>query len=123
MTSDASPPGWPKAVRSPHLPGWEESATAWLLDLCPADYRAHDVLRRYPLVLVRFAAHHVISAREGAREAYAAARRELGDRVEPEVIEAALRALESEGARLSRTVREVSMVEEALLGTRWRPRL
>ncbi len=95
----------------------------WLLDQCPADYRGYDVLRRHPEVLARFAAHHVAAALEGARAAYAGARRELRDRVDPEVLDAALRALEAEGARLSRAAREVALVEEALRGTRWRPRL
>jgi hypothetical protein len=105
------------------VPGWDQSASSWLLDQCPADYRAHDVLRRHPLVLARFAAHHVEAALAGAREAYAGARRELGDRVDNDVLDAALRALEAEGARLARAAREVALVEEALLGSRWRPRL
>ena len=96
---------------------------AWLLDQCPADYRGHEVLRRHPEVLVRFAAHHVDASLEGARAAYAGARRELGERVDPEVLDAALRVLEAEGARLSRASREVALIEQAMLGTRWRPRL
>ena len=110
-------------MRPPGVPGWEESATGWLLDQCPAEYRSHEVLRRHPVVLARFASHHVGAALQGAREAYAGARRELGERVGVEVLEAALRALEAEGARLARAEREVALVEEALLGVRWRPRL
>ncbi len=105
------------------MPGWEDTAAVWLLDQCPADYRAHDVLRRHPLVLARFASHHVEAALAGARAAYAGARRELGDRVDPEVLDAALRALEAEGARLARAAREVVLVEEGLLGVRWRSKL
>ena len=95
----------------------------WLLDQCPADYRAHDVLRRHPVVLARFAAHHVDAALEGARSAYAGARRELRDQVSPDVLDASLRALEAEGARLARASREVALVEQALQGTRWRAKL
>ena len=95
----------------------------WLLDQCPADYRSHEVLRRHPEVLARFAAHHVEASLAGARAAYAGARRELREVVDPEVLDAALRALEAEGARLARASREVALVEEALQGTRWRPRL
>jgi hypothetical protein len=123
MGSGVAPPGWPRGVRPPGVAGWEETAVPWLLDQCPADYRSHEVLRRHPEVLARFAAHHVESALEGARAAYAGARRELRDRVDPEVLDAALRALEAEGARLARASREVALVEEALQGTRWRPRL
>jgi hypothetical protein len=123
VTDAVAPPGWPKAVRPPGVVGWEESAAAWLLDQCPSDYRAHDVLRRHPVVLVRFASHHVEAALAGARAAYAGARRELGERVDAEVLDASLRALEAEGARLARAAREVALVEDAMLGTRWRPRL
>ena len=96
---------------------------AWLFDLCPADYRAHEVLRRHPVVLARFTAHHVAGQLAGARSAYAGARRELGDAVDPAVLGDALRALEAEGARLARAEREVELVEAALAGSRWRPRL
>jgi hypothetical protein len=123
MTDGQAPPGWPRGVAAPGVPGWEESASAWLLDQCPSDYRAHDVLRRHPVVLARFAAHHVDAALAGARAAYSGARRELRDRVSPEVLEASLRALEAEGARLARASREVALVEEALQGTRWRAKL
>ncbi len=119
----ALPAGWPRGVRGPGVPGWEDSAAAWLLDLCPADYRGHDVLRRHPVVLARFAAHHVAASLAGARSAYAGARRELGEVVDPEVVAAALRVLEAEGARLARAAREVALVEEALRGARWAPRL
>ncbi len=123
MADPVPPPGWPRSVRPPGSTGWEDSASAWLLDLCPADYRGHDVLRRHPVVLARFAAHHVAAELAGARQAYGAARRELGERVTPEVLDAALRALEAEGARLARAEREVDLVEQALLGLRWRPKL
>ena len=123
MSDGQAPPGWPRGVVAPGVPGWEETAAAWLLDQCPSDYRAHDVLRRHPLVLARFAAHHVAASLAGARAAYAGARRELGEEVDPETLTAALRALEEEGARLARADREVALVEEALRGARWRPRL
>ena len=123
MSDGQAPPGWPRGVRPPGVEGWQDTAAAWLLDQCPSDYRSHDVLRRHPLVLARFASHHVEAALAGARAAYAGARRELRDAVDPEVLEAALRALEAEGARLARAAREVALVEEALHGARWRPRL
>jgi hypothetical protein len=94
-----------------------------MLDQCPAEYRGHEVLKRHPVVLARFAAHHIEAALAGARTAYGSARRELGDRVTPEVLEASLRALEAEGARLARASREIALVEDALLGGRWTPKL
>src|SRR5689334_23094712 len=28
-----APPGWPAGVRAPGVPGWEETAVSWLLDV------------------------------------------------------------------------------------------
>ena len=64
---DLTPPGWPPEVLPPQAPDWERSAVGWLFDLCPADYRAHEVLRHHPVVLARFAAGHVESAVDAAR--------------------------------------------------------
>jgi hypothetical protein len=117
------PPGWPEEVRPPGTPDWERSATAWLFDLCPPDYRAHDVLRNHPVVLARFAARHVAAAVEGARLGYSTTREDLRDVADPETITAALAAYEREGARLVRQQRAVGLVEEALRGRRFRARL
>lgn len=123
MSRAVVPPGWPEDVRPPGTPDWERSATAWLFDLCPADYRAHEVLRRHPVVLARFAAHHVRAGVAAARQGWATARDELRDLVDPETVAAALSAYEREGARLVRTTRAVDLVEEALRGGRFKARL
>ena len=107
----------------PQAPEWERSAVAWLLDLCPPDYRAHDVLRRYPVVLARFAAGHVAAGVQAARDGLRTVRAELGDVVPPEVVDAAIGAYEREGRRLVRTRRQVALVDAALRGERWVPRL
>jgi hypothetical protein len=117
------PPGWPAEVRPPGAPEWERTAVAWLFDLCPPEYRAHDVLRRHPVVLARFAAEHVSSGADAARHGLATARADLRDVVSADVIDAALAAYEREGARLARTARAVRLVEEALRGRRFVPRL
>jgi hypothetical protein len=110
-------------VLPPGAPDWERSASGWLLDLCPGDYRAYEVLRRHPVVLARFAAHHVAGAIDAARRGTAAARTELRDVASPEVLAAAISAYEREGARLLATARAVGLVEEALRGRRYVPRL
>jgi hypothetical protein len=117
------PPGWPQEVLPPQAPDWERSAVAWLLDLCPPDYRAHDVLRRHPVVLARFAAGHVSAGIAAAREGLRTARHELRDLVPPEAVEAALAAYDREGRRLVRTARAVELVDGALRGRRHVPRL
>lgn len=123
MTTLPVPPGWPSTVRPPGAPDWERTALAWLYDLCPPDYRAYDVLRRHPSVLARFAAAHVAAQAEGARRALATARTDLRDVVPPEAVQAAVEALEREGARLLATGRAVALVEQALRGRRFVPRL
>jgi hypothetical protein len=123
VTAPAVPPGWPEEVRPPDTPDWERTAAAWLFDLCPPDYRLHEVLRRHPAVLARFAAQHVQAGVEAARRGLATARDELRDVADPETVAAALVAYEREGARLVRTQRAVGLVEEALRGRRFRARL
>jgi hypothetical protein len=118
-----TPPGWPRTVPDPESPEFAARVVSWLLDLCPPDYRAHDVFRRHPVVLARVATRHAEASLEAARASYAGARRDLAGRVPPEAVEEALIALEHEGAHLAARVREVGLVEEALQGRRWRPRL
>jgi hypothetical protein len=123
VSEQAVPPGWPREVRPPGAPGWERSATAWLFDLCPPDYRAHAVLTRHPVVLARVAAHHVTAGVQAARDGLATARQELGDVVDATTVEAAVAAYEREGARLLATSRSLALVEEALRGGRFRRRV
>jgi len=117
------PPGWPRAVPDPESPEFDERVVAWLLDLCPPDYRAHAVMRRYPVMLARLAHVHAQASLTAARSAYAGARRDLAGRVPPEAIDELLAALSREGAHLAAQLREVGLVEEALQGKRWRPKM
>lgn len=123
MIRPAVPPGWPSEVLPPEAPDWERSAVAWMFDLCPADYRAHEVLRRQPVVLARFAAGHVRSGVDAARAGLATVRADLRGLVPGEVVDAAVTAYEREGARLVRAGRAVELVEAALRGRRYVPRL
>ncbi|WP_439681666.1 hypothetical protein [Embleya sp. MST-111070] len=118
-----APPGWPSIVRPPGVEGWEDTATTWLLDLCPPGYRVHDVLIRHPLLLARMARQHVSAALAAARHGYGTARDELAPAVSAAVLEELLRMYEHEGARVAATERAVLLVEEALGGERWEPRL
>jgi hypothetical protein len=120
---DLVPPGWPEEVLPPQAPDWERSAVAWLFDLCPPDYRAHEVLRKHPVVLARFAAQHVAAAVQAARDGLRTVRAELGGLVPPEVVEGAIAAYDREGRRLVAAGRQVEMVAAALRGERWVPRL
>lgn len=117
------PPGWPAEVHPPDTEGFERTAVAWLLDLCPPDYRAHDVLRAYPVVLARFARQHVEASVEAARAGFRTARADLRGIVPPDVVDAVLGAYDREGRKLAQAGRQVALVEAALRGERWVPRL
>ncbi|MDT7550769.1 MAG: hypothetical protein QOE84_3163 [Actinomycetota bacterium] len=120
---DLVPPGWPADVLPPQMAEWERSAVSWLFDLCPPDYRAHEVLRKHPIVLSRFAAQHVESAVQAARDGLRTVRAELGGLVPPDVVEAAIAAYDREGRRLVAVGRQIELVAGALRGERWVPRL
>ncbi len=117
------PPSWPEQVLPPQAPDWERSAVGWLFDLCPPEYRAHDVLRKHPVVLARFAAGHVESGVEAARQGIRTARAELRGVVGGDVVDAAIAAYDREGRRLLAVGRQVALVDAALRGERHVPRL
>lgn len=98
-------------------------AVAWLLDTGAGEWRQSSVLRDNPVALAFRARHDVAARLDGTRAAYAAARSHLSDEVDPLVLMAFLETLEAEGAHLVALQREVLLVEEALRGRRWRPRL
>lgn len=117
------PPGWPDHVPPPEHHGWQRRAAAWLLDLCPPDYRAHAVLLRHELVLARLAGHHVQASLEGVAQATSTLRADLAGLVPASAVEEALTALDHERARLLRAQHGIVLVEQALTGRRFVPRL
>ena len=96
-----APPGWPAPVRPPGAPDWEGTASAWLLDQCPPEYRTYPALRR------------------GLSEA----RGDLRDVADAMAVDAAVEAWHRESARLIGVRRAAGLVEEALRGRRFRARL
>ena len=118
-----APPGWPSQVRPPDAPDWERSAAAWLLDLCPPDYRRYAGLRRHVVVLARFAVLHVEANQAACRRGLSEARADLGQVASLDVVDAALQTFQLEEARLLAVRRAVGLVEEALRGRRYVARL
>ena len=117
------PPGWPSGVHPPSTEDFERTAQAWLLDVVPADYRLHGVLRRYPLALAAMAAQHAKACVAGAREGYRNARTEVGGALPPHALEALLAAYRAEGRRLVATAQAVDLVARALRGEVFTPQL
>jgi hypothetical protein len=117
------PQGWPDGVRPPGSEEFEESAIAWLLDVLPSDYRRHPVLRRHPAALASVARHYSRACVEGAREGYRSARVELGVSLPPHAVDGVLAAYKTEGFKLAATARAVELVERAIRGEVFAPRL
>jgi hypothetical protein len=110
-------------VRPAGAPHWEDTAIGWLLDQCPADYRVYSGLRRHPVVLARFTALHTEASIEAAKRGISEARTSLRDFLPTESVEGAIAMWEREGARLLRVRRGVGLIEDALRGAQFRPRL
>ena len=117
------PPGWPAGVHPPGSEDFESTAIGWLLDVVPPDYRLHGVLRRYPVALATMARYHSKACVEGARQGYRTARTELAGALPPHAIDTVLAAYRKEGARLAATAEAVDLVERALRGEVFTPKM
>ena len=116
MTPSArTPAGWPVGVAPPGAPDWQQSATSWLLDVCPPDYRGYPALRRHPVALAWLAARHVAAGREAIKRSLATVRAELGASLGPAATEDVVEALELESVRLLSVARGVALLTDALL--------
>ena len=93
--------------------------TAWLLDLCPPEYRTYPALRRHAVVLARFAVLHVEACQAAVNQGLSEARGGLREVAEGSVVEAAVETWHRESARLLGVRRAVGLVEEALRGRRF----
>ena len=117
------PHDWPAEVFPPGSEDFEASAVAWLLDVLPSDYRRHPVLRRHPAALASMARHHAHACVEGARRSYRTARAELGVALPPHAVDGVLAAYKKEGFALAATARSVELVERAIRGETFAPKL
>ncbi|HET6651559.1 MAG TPA: hypothetical protein VFH10_02890 [Nocardioides sp.] len=123
MVELVAPPGWPRRVRPPGAPGWERSAVAWLLDICPPEFRGYPVLRRHDVVLARFAVLHIEACQAAVQRGLSEARGVLRDVADRDTVERAVETWHAESARLLAERRAVGLVEEALRGKRFVARL
>lgn len=128
--SGTVPAGWPPELPPPGAEGWQRKAIAWLYDLCPPDHRAYGVLQRYPVLLARVAREHVAAGAEACKRGAATARADLGGRnpvhglaLPPEAIDGLLALYEREALRLAAADRAVVVIEAALAGKRFIPKL
>jgi hypothetical protein len=117
------PPGWPTGVHPPGSDDFEATAVTWLLEVVPPDYRLHGVLRRHPAALAAMARHHTRACVEGARTGYRTVRSELAEELPPHAVDALLTAYRTEGRRLAAIARAVELVERAIRGEVFAPKL
>ena len=123
MSRPVAPPGWPVEVRPPDAPDWETTACAWLLDLCPPEYRSYPAVRRHAVVLARFAVLHVEACQAAVNRGLSEARGGLREVADAMVVDAAVETFQRESARLLGVRRAAGLVEEALRGRRFVARL
>jgi hypothetical protein len=118
-----TPSGWPAGVHPPGSEDFESTAVGWLLDVVPPDYRLHGVLRRYPIALAAMARYHSKACVEGARQGYRTARAEFAGTLPPHAVDTVLAVYRKEGARLAAIDRAVSLIERALRGEVFTPKM
>lgn len=123
IATHAGPPGWPRGVPPPDVPGWQEAATSWLLDQCPPDFRAYDAWRRHPVALAWVATWHVDAQLTAMREAYRRIRVDLADELPPRAFGQVMEHLAQEGLRMRANAKAVGLVHEAMRGKKFVPRL
>ncbi len=123
------PAGWPREVPPPGAEHWERKAIGWLYDLCPPDHRLYGVLKAHPVLLARVAREQVAASLAACKRGAATARADLGGRGESgitvplEAIEGLIAMYERESLRLETAARAVVLVEYALAGKRFIPKL
>jgi hypothetical protein len=117
------PQDWQAEVRPPGSGDFEANAVAWLLDVLPDDFRRHQVLRWHPAALASMARHYALARVQGAREGYRTARVELGVSIPPHAVDGVFAAYKTQGFKLARVARGVELVERALRGETFAPKL
>ena len=117
------PPGWPGSVRPPGAPGWLKTVETFLLEVTPPEYRGYQVLRRHPVVLVRLACSHVEAQLVATRKGIGEVRADLAGHVDASTATRAVDVLLAEEARLTRVLRSVHLVEDALHDVRFVPKM
>jgi hypothetical protein len=119
----ALPPGWPVGVHPPGTDGFQRSAVGWLYDHCPPDLRADAVLRRHPVALARLAAACQRSAEQALRAELRTVRSELTDTLGLAAVTELVELYAREADRAATAARAAALLEQALGGRRWVPRL
>lgn len=103
---------WPKDLVPVGSPGWEQKASAWLLDRCPSEFRTYEIFRTHPAALGYVATFQLEHQVEAIRDAYRSAR--TSTQLSPEALSELLTTLEHEGARLALELGSALVVIEAL---------
>ncbi|MGA0003002.1 MAG: hypothetical protein ACO3GT_02745 [Candidatus Nanopelagicales bacterium] len=103
---------WPADLIPVGAPGWEQKASAWLLDRCPSEFRTYEIFRTHPAALGYVATFQLEHQVEAIRDAYRSARTTA--QLAPKALSELLTTLEHEGARLALELSSAKAVIEAL---------
>ncbi|MEU0937554.1 hypothetical protein [Embleya sp. NPDC005971] len=95
-------------------PALDSRTAEALYEMCPPGYRDHEVLRRYPRLLIRLARHHLEAELAELRQGYSDLRRELKDHVPVHVIPQALATYRREAREIHRAFERISDIERTL---------
>ena len=117
------PPGWPQEVPPPDVEEWQVAACAWLLDQAPPEFRSYRAVRHHPLLLVWLVGHHVRAQQDAVVLARSTARQDLSGDLPPEVAPQVFDVLDREELRLRRLARAVDLLEQAVRGKKFVPRM
>ena len=107
---------WPADLIPVGAPGWEQKASAWLLDRCPSEFRTYEIFRTHPNALGYVAIFQLEHQVEAIRDAYRSARTTA--QLSPEALTELLTTLEHEGARLALELSSANAVIDALNTTK-----
>lgn len=107
---------WPADLIPVGAPGWEQKASAWLLDRCPSEFRTYEIFRTHPTALGYVAIFQLEHQVEAIRDAYRSAR--TSAQLSPEALTELLTTLEHEGARLALELSSANAVIDALNTTK-----
>ncbi len=110
------PPAWPRQVGHPDDEHFARRALAWLLDLAPAQYRDHTVLRAQPLALARLTTHSLAARGRGAEVTISRLRDELTDALPTSALDEVFDVLAAEREHCRLALVQVRLVEHVLRG-------
>ncbi|WP_432563950.1 hypothetical protein [Kineococcus sp. SYSU DK003] len=118
------PPGWPAQVLPPAIEDWELSAVAWILGHGAPEWHLpeYETLRRHPLMLTWWFRQWAQANLQAARASWQGLR-EVQQAPDPDAHRRHLAAVTAVGRDLRAQAHAAELIERAMLGELFVPRL